>query len=136
MTDIIHLKNEDITKELFDRAKFIFWAAGGAMGDGGAVYVVGDGGKSYYCNCAYGDYETGYVADYRLVAEACPMIEEGEIPEGWVYHYLGAGNNLVYRSEYDGEYCRILDELIPSKYEIEYQAWQDIAVKLCSKVNG
>ena len=38
MADVIHLKDEDITKELFDRADFIFWAAGGAMGEGGAGY--------------------------------------------------------------------------------------------------
>ena len=49
MTDVIHLRNEDITKELFDRAQFVFWAAGGAMGEGGAVNMVADDGKAYYC---------------------------------------------------------------------------------------
>ena len=135
MSEIINLRNKDITKELFDRAQFIFWAAGGAMGDGGAVYVVDDGGKSYYCNCAYGD-ESGYVADWELIAEACPMLADGEFSEEWIYHYLGGGNNLVYRKEYDSEYCRLLAELIPAKYDIEYQVWLDIAVKLCSKANG
>lgn len=130
MTDVIHLRNEDITKELFDRAQFVFWAEGGAMGEGGAVKIVTDDGKSYYCNCVYGDYETGYVADARLVSKACPMIEADEFPEGWVYHYLGFGNHLLYRAEYDAEYCRLLEESDWDGHE--YQCWLRIAVKLCS----
>ena len=133
MTDVIHLKNEDITKELFDRAQFIFWADDGAMGSSGAIVLVDDCGKYYYCNWLYGD--SGYIADYMLIMRACPMFRDG-FNEEWVYHYLGFGNRLAYRKEYDEEYCRLIDELIPSQYEIEYQAWQDIAVKLCSKVNG
>ena len=130
MTDIIHLRNEDITKELFDRAQFIFGAAGGAMGEGGAVMMVDDDGRAYYCNCVYGD-ETGYVADARLVSEACPMLNADEFPEGWVYHYLGFGNNLLYRAEYDGEYCALLGESDSPGHE--YQNWLGIALKLCSR---
>ena len=131
MTDVIHLRNEDITKELFDRAQFVFWASGGAMGEGGAVNMVDDDGKAYYCNCAYGDYETGYVAEARLVVKACPMIEADEFPEGWVYHYLGFGNHLLYRAEYDGEYRALLGESDSPGHE--YQNWLGIAVKLCGK---
>ena len=135
MTDVIHLKNEDIRKELFDRAHFIFWAAGGAMGDGGAVCIVTDDGKAYYCNCVYGD--NGYIADAKLVGKACPIIAAEEFPpEGWVYHYLGFGNNLLYRSEYDEEYCRLLGETDEDNPAREYHNWLGIAVKLCSKPRG
>ena len=132
MADVIHLKDEDITKELFDRADFIFWAAGGAMGEGGAVAIVTDDGKSYYCNCVYGDSEAGYIANPIAVSKACPMLEADEFPEDWVYHYLGFGNNLVYRKDYDEEYCRLLGENSGAGYE--YQNWHDIAVKLCSEI--
>ena len=96
--------------------------------------MVADDGKAYYCNCVYGDCETGYVADARLVSEACPMLKADEFPEGWVYHYLGFGNNLVYRAEYDGEYCRLLGESDNPGHE--YQQWLGIAVKLCGKQRG
>ena len=85
----IHLRNKDIKKELIDRAQFIFWAAGGAMGDGGAFEIVTDDGRAYYCNCVYGD------ADPDLILEACPLIrddaQDSGLWEGWVFHYLGEG---------------------------------------------
>lgn len=46
MSEVIHLRNEDITKELFDRAQFVFWAEGGAMGEGGAVIAVADDNRT------------------------------------------------------------------------------------------
>ena len=87
MDEIIQLRNRDITKELFDRAQFLSWAEGGAMGDAGAVIIVTDDGKSYYCNWAYGD------ADPKLIIKACTLLKKfPDLPAEWEYHYLGMGN--------------------------------------------
>lgn len=59
------------------------------------------------------------------------MLEADTFPEGWVYHYLGMGNHLAYRWEYDREYCALLGKVEhPGQ---EYQRWHNIAVKLCSE---
>ena len=136
MKDVIHLKNKDITKKLFSHAQFIFWAATGAMGDGGAVEIVTDDGKAYYCNYAYGG------ADIDRIIKACPILENAfDLPEGWVFHYLGFGNHLIYKKKYDREYCVLLAETAEresSKFpgtqpeDFEHSLWLDIAVKLCS----
>ncbi|MBQ3401918.1 MAG: hypothetical protein IJG65_00890 [Synergistaceae bacterium] len=121
----IHLRNKDIKKELIDRAQFIFWAAGGAMGDGGAFEIVTDDGRAYYCNCVYGD------ADPDLILEACPLIrddaQDSGLWEGWVFHYLGGGNFLLFRKEYEEKYNELLGD------EFEYGKWHDIALTLCRK---
>ena len=126
MYDVIELRNEDIKKKLFDR---IFWAAAGAMGEGGAVEIVTDDGEVYHCNYAYGD------ADIDLILEACPIISMEEIPEDYVLHYLGMGNCLVFRKEYEEKYNELLKEFLSKKGErvIEYNVWLDIASALCRK---
>ena len=127
MKGIINLSNEDIKKELFDRAQFFFWAEWGAMGDNGAVEMIANDGRRYYCNFVYGDIDT------KIIREACPLFGlDREIPQGWTYHYLGMGNHLYYRTKYDEEYCRLLGE--PDDPEdnpgYEYQRWCDVAVKI------
>ena len=128
MDEIIQLRNRDITKELFDRAQFISWAEGGAMGDAGGVMIVTDDGKSYYCNWAYGD------ADPKLIIKACTILKKfPDLPAEWEYHYLGMGNHLVYLKKYDEEYRRLLGENNEPElpYEVyEYQNWYSAAMKI------
>ncbi|MBQ7168503.1 MAG: hypothetical protein IJR63_01200 [Synergistaceae bacterium] len=125
MSDIIHIRNETITKELFDRAQFFFWAEWGAMGDAGAVEMIAEDGSLYCCNFVRDDF------DPDIIAGACPLFGlDRPIPEGWVYHYLGMGNHLYYRVKYDEEYCRLLG--VVKNPGQEYQRWHNIALKLCS----
>ena len=127
MVDVIPLKNQDIKKELIDRAHFIFWAASGSLGDSGAFRIVTGDGKSYYCNYAYGD------ADIDVILEACPLIcEDAESSgywEDWVFHDLGGGNFLLIRKEHEEKY----NELLCDNGEIayEYQNWHRTALKIC-----
>ena len=126
MNDIIELKNEAITRELFDRAQFIFFAEGGAMGEGGAVEIVIDDGTAYHCNYVYGD------ADIDKLLEACPVINmPGELPKGWLPRYLGFGNHLFVRTEHYIKYLELLGDKV-NRRAGEFQNWHDVAVRLCS----
>ena len=127
MKGIITLSNEDITKELFDRAQFFFWAEWGAMGDNGAVEMIADDGRRYCCNFVYGD------VDPNKISEVCPLFGlNREIPEGWMYHYLGMGNHLYYRMKYDEEYCKLLGKSDDPENNpgYEYQRWRGVAMKV------
>ena len=72
-------------------------AAGGAMGDPGAIEFITSQGRYFYANPVYEN------ITLEQVYFACPLLSEIQLgvfgciekPKGWEYIYLGCGNHLL-----------------------------------------
>lgn len=120
---VIHLNQEDIQKELFDQAQFFFWADPGAMGDHGAVYIITEDRKTYYCNYVYGDDKVSA----ESISEAFPVRDMWymhKLPEEWAYFPCNMGNHLLIRKKYKNNFRRFLGREHP------YRAWHRTAMRV------
>lgn len=133
MHDIIELQNKEIKKKLFCDITYFSIAESGAMGEPGGVIFINNKGQKYHFNYVFGD------VDIEKVEKAFPVLaecefgmfgENGNIPNGWNYVYLGMGNHLIVN---DSVYIRFKEMLgdIEDPAEI-YAKWQDIADSILS----
>ena len=117
---VIHLRQEDIRKELFDRAEFFFWAEAGAMGDHGAVYIITEDRKTYYCNYVYGDDKVSA----ESISEAFPVWDMYDLPEEWADFSCHMGNHLLMKKKYMLRFRHFLNRKHP------YRAWHRTAMRV------
>lgn len=96
--DIIQVKKEDMNVNLFKDVLFFMVAEGGAMGEMGAINFVKPNGKLYHLNYLWGDIKFEEVMDCFPTLTQCFFGICGidsEVPAGWNYVNLGAGNHLI-----------------------------------------
>ncbi|MBQ6773092.1 MAG: hypothetical protein IJP48_03420 [Synergistaceae bacterium] len=124
---IIELEPQEVTKELFDRAQFFHCAGSGAMGDAGAVVIVTDDGKTYYCNYVHGK----VTADQ--ITKAFPVWSKSleKIEKDCVFYYLGMGNELLVRKKHQKAFETLANGNLDDLYL--YKNWHKFAVEICSK---
>ena len=126
MIRLIELEEKDITRELFSRAQFFSYAGSGAMGDAGAVIIVTDDAKAYYCNYVYGNVS----AD--VITKAFPLWLKApyRLPEDWIFYDLGMGNQLLVKKIYQAEFEELAGENISPVFL--YQNWLKFAIDIIS----
>lgn len=79
------------------------YAFPGAMGEGGAIEIVTTEGASYYLNYVKGDLSDSQLEQIIPILPELhlPLVgETDQVPEGWKHISLGAGNNLLVRTQY------------------------------------
>lgn len=133
----IELRNEDLTKALFDKVSFLSVAEGGAMGEPGAVVFFAENGALYHFNTLFGD------VGFEKFAKLFPMITKCEfgmfgigsrVPDGWVYVNLGMGNHLIVRDNVYSEFeARIGEFDDPARI---YGVWIETASKVLDEKNN
>jgi ADP-ribosylglycohydrolase len=113
-------------------------AAGGAMGDAGAVQVVTSKGEVYYANPLYED------IDMEQVFEVCPPLSQcqfgiiggGVIPEGWKTIYLGFGNHLVLHESICEEFRKEAEQSEIKRVGDLYKKWKGIVKRILANRNA
>ena len=98
----IHVTKETFTVELGQKIVFLKLAEGGAMGRPGVVEFFTDDCQAYHFHMGFdgiGTDQISYV--FPPIEEALydrrlgPWGLDGELPSGWNYIDLGAGNHLI-----------------------------------------
>ncbi len=137
----IHITREEFTAELGKKIVFFKLAEGGAMGMPGVVEFITDECRAYCFHMGADHIGTDQIS------VVFPAIEEildgrrlgpgglrGELPRGWNYIDLGAGNHLFAA---DSVSCRFkkLTKHRKSPSQI-YSVWYDTAVKVTNEIYG
>lgn len=137
----IHITREEFMPELGKKIVFFKLAEGGAMGMPGVVEFITDECKSYYFhmgNDVIGTDQISFVFPAIEIAleerQFGPRGLTGELPRGWNYVNLGAGNHLIVADSVIDRFNE-LTEKCERPSEI-YQMWFDTAVKVTHEICG
>lgn len=123
---IIEIKESNYQDFLnLDIVAFLF-AYGGAMGEGGAIYIVDREGHIYHTNYCYGK----DCIDISHIKDVIPVYKDMQFGifgsrsnnEGWDSVYLGFGNHLFFAHEYKEELDKKVEE---AHYDFYGQLFQD-----------
>lgn len=134
MKKATRIKNDGMTKELFEDIMFFSLAEGGAMGNPGSVYFYNKVGTLYYFNYARSCINMNRVKELFPPLALCRfgMLGMGSsVPEGWNYVNLGMGNHLIVNDAVYEEFKGFIGEdYIPSRV---YGLWMKLAEKILEK---
>ncbi len=103
MNHITKLDDNTFSKEILDGVTFFHLAECGAMGNPGGVLFLTENGKVYEANFCRGNLREETIKKaFSVLADANLFALHGEpqMPAGWNYVRLGAGNHLIIRSDY------------------------------------
>ncbi len=131
--DEIKQRTIDITKTNFheysslDIVAFSF-AVPGAQGEGGGIYIIAKEGRVYHTNILWSDI---CIDDAFLI---CPPLRDCHFavfgadkkPDGWNYHYMGAGNHLFIKDDIAKDVNKMSIGLKPVEL---YQQWKLIVMQ-------
>ena len=121
-----------------DTLAFISIAEGGAMGEGGAVYVMLKNKKLYYVNYL----KHGEI--YDKVLENLPSFEKLDfflgyayyVPENYVWYNLGYGNYLLVNKQFSTQFDKLVS-LLDKDCQFSGQLfvrWKSMALSVLNKV--
>ena len=131
------LNNATFTNDILEDAVFFMFAEGGAMGEPGGILFVTEGGEVYHGNYAFGDLEMDTVEAAFPVLAQCSfgMFGQGsEVPMGWEYVNLGAGNHLIVHMDYAEQFRKKTRQY---KKPVElFQNWLEVALDLTGGSSG
>lgn len=125
------IDSKSLSKEIFKDVLFFSLAEGGAMGVPGEMIVVNKSPGAFAMDSVYGDVDVVEVERlFPVLGQCCFGLFglDSEVPEGWNYVNLGAGNHLIVADEVYDEFKRLTRDC-KEDYEY-YGAWQDAAAKI------
>ena len=104
------------------------FAVPGAQGEGGGIYIITEEGRIYHTNIVWGDI---CIDDAFLI---CPPLKDCHFavfgadkkPDGWNYHYMGAGNHLFIKDDIAKDVNKMSIGLKPVEL---YQQWKLIVMQ-------
>lgn len=134
---VTELNNATFTNDILEDAVFFMFAEGGAMGEPGGILFVTESGEAYHGNYAFGDLEMDTIEAAFPVLAQCSfgMFGHGsEVPLGWEYVNLGAGNHLIVRMDY-AEQFRAMTKKWKKPVEL-FQNWMGVALDLTGGSSG
>ena len=104
------------------------YAASGAMGEGGGIYIITEEGNVYHTNIVYGDMSIDNVFLICPPLRDCQFSWFGadKIPDGWSYHDMEAGNHLCVKDNISKIVKEMSVGLEPSEL---YQQWKVIVIQ-------
>lgn len=120
---IIEIKKTDLSKELFENIVFFMFAKDGAMGEQGAINFVKKDGKLYHLNYMWGDINLEDVEEKFPTLARCKFSIFGivsNVPVGWNYVNLGAGNHLIVTDEVYPQFSKLI-----SNYKLPVEIYRD-----------
>ena len=108
------------------------YAVGGAMGEGGGLYIITEDGRVFHTNVI----RTDMTIDEAILI--CPPLGDcrfglfgaAQIPNGWDYHYMGFGNHLFVKDDISKDVNEMSIGL--EGHEL-YQQWKYIVMQVLSK---
>lgn len=133
---ITEICNKDLKRGVFANTQFIFIAESCAMGEAGKVMILTSGGSIFQGNYCFGDIKLSKLYCAIPTLKDCvfdPLGDDGKIPAGWEYEYLGSGNHLIVREDI---YAEFKADLKDAKYpEDIYPIWFDVAWNIIEEQN-
>ena len=133
---ITEICNNDLKKEVFTNAQFIFFAESGAMGEPGKILIITSGGSIFHGNYCLGDIKLKKLFRSIPILKECDFGTFGDdtkIPDGWTYEYLGAGNHLLIRNDAFEEFREMIKD---AEYpEDIYMLWFNVACDIIQQQN-
>ena len=137
----MHVTKETFTVELGQKIVFFKLAEGGAMGMPGVVEFFTDDCQSYDFHMGLDGIGTDVISFvFPPIEEALcerrlgPCGLDGELPVGWHYIDLGAGNHLVAADSVYGRFKELTKHCKrPSEV---YKIWKETAEKVTCEIYG
>ena len=110
------------------------YALGGAMGEGGGIYIITIDGKLYHTNIARGDMTIDDAIHICPPLADCRFCFNGaeQVPEGWIFFDMGFGNYLFVKEFISKEVKTKSANL--EKVEL-FQQWKAIVMEVLKMRN-
>ena len=117
--------------------KAFSYAYGGAMGEGGGIYIVDANGCIYHANYCYGD----DCIDESHIKDIIPVFEDIQFGlfgnrstnDSWDSVYLGFGNHLVMAKSIFKDFCQKAEKANYYNPGDLFQHWPGMVLELIGK---
>lgn len=116
------------------------YAFGGAMGEGGGIYIIDSDGCVYHANYCWGD---DYI-DESHIQDIIPVFKDIQFGlfgnrstvDSWDSLYLGYGNHLVMVKDIYNDFCQKAEKAEYNNPGDLFQHWPGMVLELIKKGDG